>query len=373
MARAARVAAVGAATLAGGLAALAILSPIDPVAWTPDAATDVCDRAVPLAFAPLVTDLPATPDGLAAGPDGALYAGLANGTVARIEPATRRWQIVAQSKPAGAFFTGLARADDGTLYAADEHGGALHRLSQPATAAPTIAVDRIDGQELRWNNDVTALPDGRIAFTTTSQRRNLDQFYQEVLEHRGSGQLILHDPVTGANRVLSGTLQMANGVAVGPDGKSVLVVDSSAYRVLRFPLDGSVPEVFANGLPGFAGNIRRAEDGGYWLTLISPRSGAVDKLAGWPVARRIMAWLPPSVRPGPQPMLCLIRLGRDGDMQAFLARTDAPIRSLSTALESGGLLFVTPAGLGDRSQGVVLAATLPTIADSTGLVDQSPR
>lgn len=348
---------------------LVVFSPINPVAWAPpdaDSASPRCDASAPeLTARVFVSGMPGTPDGIARAPDGALYTALSTGKVARIDVDTAAFTIVGEAP--GARLTGLAVAPDGAVFAADEVGGALYRfaVSGPLPARGEAVVREANGLALQWTNDVAAAPDGAIYLSTSSQRRSLDQFYEEVLEHRGSGQLIRFDPDTNDTRVLQSALNMTNGVAPHP-AQGLLVAESSAYSVRMIGFNGQAGDVIADNLPGFPGNIRAADRASvYWLTLLSPRNPLVDRLAGAPWARRLMAWLPEGARPKPQPFHCLVRitLGEDSPRLEALGVGGPPdMPSLSTALEVAGTLYVTPAGLGGVERGEIYAIDLSGVA-----------
>ena len=344
---------------------LAVFSPIDPISWSPPDASQSpakCENSPILKAAVLTSKLPGTPDGLDFGEDGTLFAALSTGKIVSVD--TRTGLFTQFGSVQGARFTGLSVGSDGTVYAADEIGGSVYAFAPPAatTAAPTPILGQkilsvLNGKALQWANDVAVTPDGALFVTTSSQRRNLDQFYHEVLEHRGSGLLISLNLKDRTPKSLQPSLEMTNGVALSHNGRSVLVAESSAYRVSRFELDGANQGKVASNLPGFPGNIRRSDKfGRYWLTLLSPRNGLIDGLAGNPVARRLLAWLPQSVRPKPSPFHCLIRLTETSTgmrAQAFRVQGPEDMPSFSTAIERDGRLYVTPAGLGGVERGEI--------------------
>lgn len=348
------------------LGAMTALSPVDPVAWeAPDArqTAALCGEQAPrLAARVLAQGLPGTPDGIDIGPDGQLYAALSSGDIARIDPETGQWTI-AGSAP-GARLTGLAATPGGIVYAVDEGGGPLYAfdLNGPLPAKGRIVLTEAGGRTLQWTNDVTDGPDGVLYLTTTSQRRRLDQFFFEVLDHRGSGQLIRFDPKTGAAKVLANALEMTNGLAATADG-SLLVAQSAIYAVTAFDPQTGAQGASAGNLPGFTGNVRASDRAGVaWVTLLSPRSGLVDGLAGWPWARRLLAWAPAGLRPKPQPMNCVVALEpKDAELtpRGFVVTAPGPLPSFSTALEHRGQLYLTPAAISGPPQGVVYVATLP--------------
>lgn len=324
-------------------AALVAFSPITPIAWTPSAsylAGDACAAAPSIKARLLATGLPGKPDGLAFAPDGRLLAALSNGEVAAIDRHSGQWSI---SAAGGGFLTGLAASRDGTIYAVDERAGTL-LAATPGGGFKTL-VGRAGGTRLSWANDVAIAADGRVYFTTTATGRSLDDFYLEVLEHRGSGLLVRYDPATGSAHIEAERLNMANGVAVLPDG-GVLVAESAVYGVSRFHAGGKRGGAI-EGLPGFTGNVRASDRAGaYWLTLLSPRSGLIDRLARMPSARRLLAWLPAAVRPGPVALPCVIQITADGErLSARAFRISGVEASFSTAIEREGKLYLSPASI----------------------------
>jgi strictosidine synthase len=221
---------IAGAAIALIIGTLIVFSPVDPVAWAPpDAASAAprCDETAPALTARVtVSGLPGTPDGFARNQEGYLYTALSNGEVARVDLSAATFTIA--GKAPGARLTGITAAPDGTVYAADEIGGAVCHFAMNGTA-PAMGekvLHEADGRALRWTNDVAVAADGAPYVTTSSQRRTLDQFFFEVLDHRGSGQLIRFDPNTNDTRVLQASLNMTNGVAMAPTG-GVLVAEFS--------------------------------------------------------------------------------------------------------------------------------------------------
>ncbi|OYU33763.1 MAG: hypothetical protein CFE35_18480 [Novosphingobium sp. PASSN1] len=346
-----------------GLGGLVAFAPINPVSWSPPDAKQSpsrCENGPVLHASLLTSKLAGTPDGLDFGKDGKLYAALSTGKVVAIDPQTglfTQFGTVPRAR-----LTGLSIGGDGTVYATDEVGGAVYAFapSAPTNIAPKPIsgqkiLSSLNGKPLQWTNDVAVTPDGTLFVTTSSQRRNLDEFYQEVLEHSGSGLLIRLNLEDQTTKSLQSALEMTNGVALSHDGNAVLVAESSAYRVSRFGFNGGKEGEVASNLPGFPGNIRRSDKSGrYWLTLLSPRNGLVDRLAGNPMARRLLVWLPESVRPKPTPFHCLIRLTETSTgmlVQSFRIQGPKDMPSLSTAIERDGRLYITPAGLGGVERG----------------------
>lgn len=351
-----RVAGTAFIGLSLGLAGLIAFSPINPVAWTPpppyaDGAT--CASAPRVTARVLAEGLPGKPDGLAFDEAGRLLVAMANGEVAAVDPASGAWSLVARG---GGVLTGLAHGPGNAIHAVDENAGALLE-AQPGGLFRRV-LDRVGTTRLTWTNDVTVLPDGSIALTTTATGRSLGDFYHEVLEHRGSGLLVRYDPVRREARVLARGLAMTNGVAAAPDG-NLLVAESAIYAVSLFSPEGERLTQVA-GLPGFTGNVRASDrPGRYWLTLLSPRSPVVDGTAAYPAARRLLAWLPAAVRPQPQPLPCVVEITRTGSqLAARLVAIDGAPTSFSTAIERDGKLYLSPASIAPGSTARIYVADL---------------
>jgi len=336
---------------------LIILSPVDPLPWVSPPnllAADACETAPSRVASVFASNLPGQPDGMAFGQDGALRVALSNGSIVAIRP-SGDWRVEADG---GGTLTGLAVAKDGT-YAVDEARGGLFKAVD-GKMLPVLT--RFDGQRLRWTNDVTALADGRLLVTTTSARHDLTDFFGEVLEHRGSGLLLSYDPNGDSAALLRRDFEMTNGLAVDEATSEAVVAESAMYGLRRVDLN-SGKETRLVGLPGFTGNIRASDRPHvFWVTLLSPRNVLIDRLAPYPWARKLLAWLPAGLRPGPRPFPCLIELTlRPGSMSARAVRVlvNGDQTSYSTAIERNGVLYLSPAGIVETATPVIYAAPVP--------------
>lgn len=339
--------------------ALIRLSPISPVDWTPPAPhlpADACSAAPRAEARKLTTELPGKPDGLAFAPDGQLLAALTSGDVIAVDTRSGDWTIRASG---GGFLTGLAAARDGTMYAVDEHAGAL-LAAQPGDRFG-ILLNSVGTTKLSWANDVTVTADGSVYVTTTATGRNLDDFFLEVLEHSPSGLLLRFDPATDEARIVADGLRMTNGVAVASNG-DLLVAESAVYGVGLFDSNGRRGEAI-EGLPGFTGNIRASDRPGvYWLTLLSPRSGLMDDLSGQPWARQLLAWLPVGLRPGPAALPCVIEVTQTGQELSVRAMHIGGVdTSFSTAIERDGRLYLSPASITPGSEPSLYVVEIPHV------------
>ena len=274
--------------------------PYEPQAWMPEPAPvfagpfAVNHRLT--AISHVTGPLSAGPEDLAFSTDSSFCTGLADGRILR---------FAADGTPLGQYTNtggrplGLAFDAHGILLVADADRGLLSVASDGKT---TCLASGHDGIPFACTNDVDIAKDGTVYFTVSSHLP-LSQHVAAVIEHRDDGRLLAWDPATKRTRLLCAGLAWANGVAVAEDGASVLVVETSAYRVrrvwLRGPRMGENEIVVAN-LPGFPDGINRDGKGGYWLALPAPRDALVDALHPHPWLKRVILRLPAWMQPAPQ-------------------------------------------------------------------------
>ncbi len=170
------------------------------------------------------------PNGLAVGPDGALYC-CNNG--------------------------GFAWIDDGRLLRVglqpeDYSGGRIERID-PASGAVSLLYDSCDGKKLRGPNDIVFDARGGFYFTDLGKTRARDRDHGGVYYARPDGSLI---------REVAYPVLTPNGVGLSPDGKILYVAETETGRLWAFPIEepGKVrkepwPSVHGGrlvaGLPGF--------------------------------------------------------------------------------------------------------------------------
>lgn len=194
---------------------------------------------------------------------------------------------------------------------------------------------RADDRPIVFADDLHIGGDGRVYFTDASRH---DQYQDELLELGDTGRLLSYDPGSGDTRVELDGLGFANGVAPGPDGDSLLITETSRYRVLRYWYRGARAgefEFVVTNLPGFPDNIDANGDGTYWLSIPSLRDPLVDWVHERPAIARQLGKLPPTV-------LSLL----DADPYGLVIRIDAAgdiIESLHDPHGNGGVFGVTSA------------------------------
>ena len=330
---------------------------IEPAAWTAPASAERTGPYAPndaLAACEIFARTPGPgPDTIAFDAIGYLYTGLEDGRVVRISPDGARIDALARIDGRA---TGIAFDTRGNLLIADEGAGVVHRLDGDGKVEPLVR--DIDGEPMMLVNDLAVGNDGAVYITESSTKFTLEQLRLEILEHRANGRILLYDPATRSARVLVSGLYFPNGIALSPDQNQIVFAETTAYRVSRYwlrgPKAGSV-ETLLDGLPGFPGDVTVSDDGRYWLSLLAPRSAAVDLLAALPSMRTVLARLPAPLLPGPRPLPYLIAFDANGRVTATLqaaSRTDLP--SFSSVVENAGFLYMGSPGVGAAIDGAAV-------------------
>lgn len=285
--------------LSGLLVVLAYLvlkpTPIDPVVWTPPVAPPltgdyaVNDRLSGLQR--LAAGIGRGPEGLAFDAEGRLVTGFDDGQVIRLSADGRSYEQLGSTagRPLG-----LAVQADGRVLVADARRG-LVRLGADGEAA-VVSVDA-GGVGVGFADDVDAT-DGVAYYTDASTKFSDPHFMLDVLEHRPHGRVIAWDATSGRSTVLADGFYFANGVTLGPQGESLFVTESAAYRIVRVWLKGPKAgsrEIFVDNLPGFPDNISWNGRDRLWVAIASPRDALLDRLAEQPWLRSLIAKLPASI------------------------------------------------------------------------------
>jgi sugar lactone lactonase YvrE len=323
--------------------------PVHPVAWKapPDpgyTGTFAPNRAL---SAIERIDIAGThgPEGLARGADGLVYSSTHEGWIIRHDPvsgATERW-VNTGGRPLG-----LAVDGAGRLLVADAYRGLL--AVDPAGEIAVLA-DEVEGEPIRYADDVDVAPDGRIYFSDASSKFGARQYggtypasLLDLLEHGDYGRVLVYDPASGQTRVLVAGLSFANGVAVAQDGAFLLVNETGRYRVLKVFLRGARAgqvEPLIEALPGFPDNVVRGADGRFWVGLVSPRLPLLDRLAGKPWLRSVVQRLPAGLKPGARHYGHVFAVDAEGRVLASLQDPLNTYHTTTGALEVNGWLYVS--------------------------------
>ena len=269
-------------------------SSLDPVAWDPPAQPTMTGALAPndsLADAGTVVEVEG-PEDAAFDEEGRLYTGGADGTVYRtvepVGPDDTGLAVEPFAEPGGRPL-GLAFDGDDLLACVQSVG--LVSIS-PGGSVKTLA-ERAGGRPIVYADDLHVTDDAVYVTDATVH----DLFQHELFELRDTGRLLAYRD--GKVSVELDGLGFANGVAPGPDGESLLITETSRYRVTRYYHRGDragESEPFAANLPGYPDNIDQVADGeGYWVAVPAPRDATLDGLHQYPWLVRQLGKLPDSL------------------------------------------------------------------------------
>lgn len=282
------------------------------------------------------------PEDAALGSDGSLYVSTSGGSIARIDVASGVVETFAETggRPLGIEFDATGRL----LVANAELG--LQRIGPDGRTE--LLLDRVAGVALVYPDDVAVAADGRIFLSDATTRFSPTRYggsyaasLLDIMEHGGSGRIVEFDPADGSARVFAASLDFANGVAVSADQRFLLVAETGAYRIWRYPLDGGQRELVIDNLPDFPDNLNNGLQGRIWVGLIAPRSALLDRLAGSPFLRTVVQRLPAALRPAAEPHSHVIAIDVDGQVLMNLRDSAARLPALTGVVETTDALYLT--------------------------------
>jgi sugar lactone lactonase YvrE len=205
-------------------------------------------------------------------------------------------------------------------------------------------------------NNAAVAADGTIYVSDSSRRFALGDYMADLYEHRGTGRLLRRDPDGTVTTLLDG-LHFANGVALAPDGSSVLVAETGSYRILRYWLTGPKAgdhDVFAD-LAGFPDNLSTGPGGTVWVALPSRRDLRLDLLHRSPgLLRKAVVAIPERLQPPPAKTTWVLGLDGDGRVTHDLQGRTPDWWMATGVREHDGRLY-----LGSLKTGTVAELTLP--------------
>lgn len=160
------------------------------------------------------------PEGVAAGPDGAIYAGGEAGQVYRFSLDGERPSLVATT---GGFCLGIALDADSNSYVCDIGRRAVMRVTRHGQVS--VYADTCDGQPMVSPN-YPVFDEAGILYVSDSG--DWDQ---------ANGRLYRIDPDRQVTVFCRSLPRFPNGMALGPDGRSLYVIESQGPTVSRVPID----------------------------------------------------------------------------------------------------------------------------------------
>lgn len=283
------------------------------------------------------------PEDLAVDQKGQVYFSLLSGDIKFLDETgqIKDW-VNTGGRPLGIEFD-----QQGNLLVADAFKGLL---SVSPEGKVTTLVDSIDGEAIKYADDVDVAANGNIYFSDASSKfhAQVHGTYEasllDINEHGGHGRIIEYNPKTKVTTVLARDINFANGVALSHDEQYVLFNETGTYRVLRLALMGErrgTVEVVIDNLPGFPDNIARGNHGVYWLGLVSPRSKPLDMMSNSPGLRKMTQRLPAFMRPQAQNFGHIVAINDAGEVVFNLQDPLGMYGQTTGAFEVGDKLYVS--------------------------------
>lgn len=316
-------------------------TPVAPQAWQPDPIPELTGKwAANKTIQQPDVLYPGLCDGcedVAISTGGTMYGSSSDGTIKLFRSLrTQEAEILANTggRPLGMHFDKnenlwVCNADQGLLQITLE-GGVF-----------SIVPD-YEGEAFRFTNDLDIGQTGMVYFTDASQKYGIDQYKFDLIEHRATGRFFSYNPAEKITTLLADELYFANGVAVEWEENFALVCETGNNQVRKIWLKGpkkGTSEVIIDNLPGYPDGISRGSNGIYWLTLISPRKGILEKYMNQPLVIKMIAKLPEFLQPAPGNFLHILGINAEGEIVYNIQKENPTFGQISSVQESYGQLF----------------------------------
>ncbi|CAN1332893.1 Protein STRICTOSIDINE SYNTHASE-LIKE 10 [Linum perenne] len=180
------------------------------------------------------------------------------------------------------------------LYIADAYFG-LMATGPDGGLAVKLVSSSSDGVPFKFTNGLDVDPvTGVVYFTDSSLVYQRKDYVQIVVNNDQTGRLFSYDPKTRNLTLLAAQLSFPNGVALSEDSSLLVIAETSARKIIYYPLNLSIPSprVLTTPLPAFPDNIRRSAIGidQFWVGLntnMKEVNGHDDDLLPDPVAVKL--------------------------------------------------------------------------------------
>ncbi|KAL8496249.1 hypothetical protein ACS0TY_020093 [Phlomoides rotata] len=184
----------------------------------------------------------------------------------------------------------------GDLYIADAYFG-LMKVGPEGGLATSLTTEA-EGVPLRFSNDLDIDDQGNVYFTDSSTKYQRRNFLQLVFSSEDSGRVLKYDPNTKETTVLVRNLQFPNGISLSKDGAFFVFCEGSIGRLTKYWLKGEKARTWEPlaVLPGFPDNVRRNENGEFWVAIHCRRTIYAHILGRYPKVRELWLKLPISAK-----------------------------------------------------------------------------
>jgi sugar lactone lactonase YvrE len=246
----------------------------EPSVWSPEPALAVPSGAVdgePGRSAAHFSDVTIHgPEDIEIDERGRVYTGTQDGAIIRIlESGETQLFADVGGRPLGLVFD-----RDGSLLVAN-HGVGLQRVTPQGEVK--LLTDVAEGTPIHSANDVAVAANGIVYLSDSNPKYNsttlpgLSSYsLYDFLEGRPVGRVIAYDPRTDETTQLITELHFPNGLLLDEDEASLLVTESTRFRISRHWLSGRHAggrEIFLDNVPGILDGITRDDGGRIYLPM----------------------------------------------------------------------------------------------------------
>ena len=198
------------------------------------------------------------------------FSDIGGGKVYRIDPADGKAQVMLSGMPGP---SGLGWTSQGDMLLAALHDSTIYRVGPDGKAQSFV------GPEQHGASGTNDMATARGRTYVTCSGYVLEEGDDGTAPPKPTGSILLIDHETGACQTVASGYYMPNGVAITPDGATLIVAELYARRVLKFPIlsDGTLGEavVFAE-FDHIVDGLCLDADGGLWLGTGLDRFQRVD-------------------------------------------------------------------------------------------------
>lgn len=269
---------------------------------------------------------------------GRVFAGLQDGRILRWDDIEAEPVVLTNT---GGRPLGLHWGPDGELWVADALAGLLG--VDPDSGEWRVLTTRCGGRPLVFTDDLEVTRDGTAFFTDASQRYDQPHWRLDLIEGQATGRLCRWREGWEEAAQVHGGLAFANGVALDPFERFVLVAETARHRIFRLWIAGprkGEEEIVIDDLPGYPDGISTGTDGVFWVALASPRKPELDALGPLPWVRDQIAKLPSWMQPGPARTARVLGIDAEGNvLHDHLDPTGQSIHVVTSVQERGGFLW----------------------------------
>lgn len=282
------------------------------------------------------------PEDIVVDADGALWTGVDDGRIIRIEPSGQTSVVgTIAGRPLG-----MAVARDGRLLICSSPGGLL--AMDRGTGAVQVLTEAVDFRPLQFCSNVVEMPDSTIYFTQSTAKFTYAHFKGAIIEARGDGGLFRRDP-DGTVTTLLDNLYFANGLTLTADGTALVFAETQGRRLSKYWLSGpraGTVTALAVDLAAMPDNISTGSDGRIWVAMVTPVNTAADFLAPRAPWLRTLLWrLPDRMQPQIDPMVWAVAFDPDSGAAVAGVQMKHPDFGVVTGLvEHQGRLWMSSIG-----------------------------